>query len=442
MFQLHDTTRRRLCLAGFLSLGLAPALLVGGWCFSRHLPGEVQAEAHALSRRLGFDVKLSGVKHLRPGTLLYENFEAADPETGETIFRCRLLEVAAGEASPAPQSRPMIVMTASQPEVEAAALERIWRCLQGTLEGSRGPLEADMQFAASELTLHASSASQTLTAIQGRLENLPGGTHAQLEFRLVGADTPEPARIRVGRDRQASPPTSRFELYTGDGELPCHLLAMGLAELRPLGPRCRFRGYIWASETPDGWQGEVTGQLAELDLGGLVSDHFSHRMSGMAEVVIQSARFRQGRLEEGSVILAAGPGTIDRSLMEAASARLGLVTGRGPLPEGDQIGYDQLAFSATLDMQGLRLCGRCSTAEPGTVLSEGRRSLLGQPERQPAPAVALVRTLVPDSVVQVPATRQTDWLLRRLPVPEVVPPAGSRTDLPHARLRLPETWQR
>ena len=38
---------------------------------------------------------------------------------------------------------------------------------------------------------------------------------------------------------------------------------------------------------------------------------------------------------------------------------------------------------------------------------------------------ALVQTLVPQSAVQVPASRQTDWLLRHLPVPEVIPPPGA-----------------
>ena len=137
MFQLHDTTRRRLCVAGFLALGVLPALLVGGWCLSRHLPGCVQAEAQQLGRQLGLDVKLGGLKHLRPGAVLYEQLEAADPETGQTIFRCRLVEIARQQQSDAQgQCRPTLVMTASQPEVEAAALDRIWQCLQRTLGGS------------------------------------------------------------------------------------------------------------------------------------------------------------------------------------------------------------------------------------------------------------------------------------------------------------------
>jgi len=75
------------------------------------------------------------------------------------------------------------------------------------------------------------------------------------------------------------------------------------------------------------------------------------------------------------------------------------------------------------------------------LLSRGRQSLLGESMQESTPAVALVRALAPPSAVEVPAGRQTDWLLRHLPVPETVPIPG-RESLPHARVRLPDTWQR
>ena len=444
MFHLHDTTRRRICVAGFLSLGVLPALLISGWCLGRSMPGCAEAEADRIGRQLGLEVKIGGLRHLRPGAVLYEQLEAADPETSQVVFRCRLLEVARGEKTEG-QCRTTLTMIASQPEVEAGGLRRIWRCLQRNLEGYQGPLETDVQVSAAELTLRATRHSQTLTEVRGSLENLPSGTHAQLLFRLAGADTPEPARIRLVRNLQVSPPASGFELYTGGGELPCNVLAMGLDALKPMGPRCRFRGYIWASEMPDGWQGEVTGQLVDLDMGRLVSDHFPHRLAGRGDVTIQSARFCRGRLEEGNAIVVAGPGTIDRALIDATVDRLGLVAGGKLLSVEDKknVPYDELAFLATLDSQGLRLSGRCAASEPGVILSLDRRCLLGQSQQhqKPSPAVALVQTLVPQSAVQVPAGRQTDWLLRHLPLPEVMPIPGSRT-APHARIRLRDTWQR
>jgi len=443
MFQLHDKTRRRIGLAAFVLAGVLPLLLVGGWCLNRHLPGCAQAEADALGRQLGLVVKLEAVRHLRPGVVLYDGIELADPETGQTIFRSRCLEVAwRQQADGQGKLRPTLSVIASQPEVETAAIDLVWRWMQRLLESSPGRCDANVQLSADAVTLRADDRSQTMTDVAGLMETLPGRTSVQLDFRLVGADTPEPAGIRIVRNREASPPESRFELSTGDGELPCSVLALAIGELKPLGPRCRFRGQVWANETPDGWEGEVAGQLVELDLGSLITDHFPHRLSGIGKATIQSAHFRRGRLEECSGILAAERGTIGRSLLAAAVDRLGLVAGAAPLPPDERIAYQELAMSVVFDANGLRLRGLCTTAEPGTILSDGRKRLLGEPSRGPQPMAALVQTLVPQSTVQVPASRQTDWLLRHLPVPDVLPPPGAEAVPPTARLHLPDRWQR
>jgi hypothetical protein len=441
MFQLHDKTRRRIALAAFGLAGVLPLLLVGAWCLERHLPGCALAEADALGRQLGLVVKLEGARHLRPGVVLYEGIELADPDTGRTILRSRCLEVAwQQQVNSLGKRRPTLAVIATQPEVETAAIDLAWRWMQRLMERSPGRLESNVRLSADAVTLRADDRSQTMTDVAGLLEMLPDKTNVQIDFRLVGADTPEPAAIRIVRNRATSPPESRFELSTGDGELPCSVLALAVSELKPLGPRCRFRGQVWANESPDGWEGEVAGQLVELDLGTLITDHFPHRLSGIGEATINSAHFRGGRLEECSGMLAAKRGTISRSLMEAARAYLGLVPGAEPLPSDERIPYQELAMSVVLDANGLRLRGLCTTAEQGTVLSDGRNRLLGEPMRGAQPMAAFVQTLVPQSVVQVPASRQTDWLLRHLQVPYVVPPSDAIP--PTARVHLPDEWRR
>ena len=392
---------------------------------------------------MGLVVKLDAVRHLRPGVVLYDGIELADPETGQTILRSRCLEVAwRRQKDGQGQLRPTLCVIASQPEVETAAVGVAWRCVQRLLENSPGRLEANVQISADAITLLAGDRSQTMTEVAALLESTSGRSSAQIDFRLVGADTPEPACIRIVRNREASPPASRFELSTGDGELPCSVLALAIDELKPLGPRCRFHGQVWASETPDGWEGEVAGQLADLDFGSLITDHFPHRLSGIGRATITSARFRRGRLEECCGVLAAEHGTIGRSLLAAAVDRLGLVAGLEPLPPGDRIAYRELAMSIVFDANGLRLRGLCGTAEPGTILSDGRNRLLGESSRGSQPMAALVQTLVPQSVVQVPASRQTDWLLRHLPVPDVLAPPGAENTMPTARVHLPDEWRR
>ena len=442
MFQLHDKTRRRIALAAFVLAGLLPLLLTAGWCVERHLPGCVRAEADALGRQLGLAVKLEAVRHLRPGVVLYDGIELADPETGQTMLRSRCLEVAwRRRADSQGQIRPTLCVIASQPEVEMSQIGAAWRWLQRLLENPPDRLLANVQISADAVTLQAEGRSQTMSDVAALLETLPGRSSAQIDFCLAGVKTQEPAWMRMVRNREVSPPASRFELSTGDGELPCSVLALVVDELKSLGPHCRFHGLVWASETPDGWEGEVAGQLAELDLGSLISEHFPHRLSGVGRATIASSRFHRGRLEECCGVIAAEGGKISRSLLVAANERLGLVLGPAPIPPGDRVPYEELAMSIVLDANGLRLRGLCTTAEPGTILSDGRNRLLGEPPRGSQPVAALVQALVPESVVQVPACRQADWLLHHLPVPEAVPPGGEAV-LPTARLHLPDQLQR
>lgn len=447
MFRLHDGTRRQVCLCGFLLLCVVPTVSVACWCVRRHLPGHVRGEARRLSRLLGLDVSLDGLKHLRPGAVLYEGLQLSDPETGRVALRCRLLEAgwAAPEENQGPP-RPLLVLIASQPEVEAAEIGPLAQLVRRTLQRQPGPAEADIRVVCGELTLRSEGGSQTLSQLHGGLRCSPVGTQLQLSFRLAGVETFEPIRIRIDRNRRTTPPRTGFELDTGGGEVPCRVLAIGLPSLTVLGPRSRFRGCIWASEVRGdqaarrpvaaAWSGEMTGKLLDVDLGSLVSDRFPHKLSGTAQLTIQAARFCDARLQSASGTLVAGSGVIGRSLMDAAIEQLRLVPGQEPKTPGDLVPYDQLALAFLLDSEGLELQGRCAWPGSRAILVDRHSLLLCEPVEQPRPVLALVRTLVPLSEVQVPATRQTDWLLRHLPLPQIVPPQGSMAEAPRGRLRL------
>ena len=473
MFRLHDRTRRRICLAAFGLLCVVPTVLTGGWCIWRHLPGRVAAEAAALQRELGLDVSLQGLKHLRPGIVLYEGLALFDPETGETVLRCRVLEAARSQtAGKEGQSRTTLGLIASQPEIEVGSLDRLGQLLLRLMQRRPGTDPVDLRLTAADVTLRSQQSSQTLAGLLGEITTLPNRTHAEIAFRLASVDSAsvdsasvdsasvdsasvdsasvdsaEPIRIRVVRNRETIPPSTGFQLDTAGQPIPCDVLAMGLPILEPLGPRCRFRGYLWANEAPGGrasgsWNGELIGQLLDVDLGRQVTDRFPHRLSGTAQLTLRSARFYEGRLEDASGTLVAGPGVIGRSLMDAAVGYLRLYRDNEPPASGDLVPYEQLAMDFRIDSQGLTLRGRCPGGRPGAILVDRQGRWLGEPVLQPLPVVALLQTLVPASHVQVPATRQTDWLMRHLPLPAVVMPEGTGPVLPQARLRPGRTVEK
>jgi len=435
MFRLHDKTRRHICMALFVGLCVVPTAIIAVWCISRQLPGHTRAEAARLQSQLGLCVTLDKFSNLRPGVVLYRGIELADPESGRTVARCRVLEVA-WEQTTDEQGRPkaVLMLTASQPEIEGAGFEQIRRLLDRLLRGNTTASDVDVRFSAGELTFSAGANSQTLTEVEGGVESSPGGTQAEISFRLAGVEMPEVARIRVARNRQTWPPQTGFELYTGGAEIPCGTLAIGMPLLEPLGPGSRFRGYVWASQTAGGWEGQLTGQLIDVPLGNLISDHFPHKLSGNAKIDIRSARFAAGRLQQASGAISAGPGVVSRSLIEALVERLKLTPAVETGTLRELVSYEQLAAAFEIDTSGLKLAGRCRS--PGAILVDRYRPLLLNPASQPQPVVALLQTLVPANEVQVPATDQTDWLMRHLPVPPAVLREGGARQLPTARLRL------
>jgi len=441
MFQLHDKTRRLICVALFIGLCVFPTVIVGAWCVARQLPGRVEAEASRLESLLGLNVMLDDFSNPTPGVSLYRGVELSDPESGRTVARCRTLEASWVEG-PDQQggSRPVLILSASQPEIEGDSFEQISRLVDRLLRGNTTAADLSVRFSAAEATFRADADSQTLTEVEGGIEPSPGGTQAEVAFRLAGVEMSEPARIRVARNRQSNPPRTGFELYTADAEFHCGTLSIGIPMLEPLGSRSRFRGYIWASMTDSGWEGQVTGRLLDVPLGSLVSDHFPHKLSGESEINIQAARFSQGRLREATGNISAGPGIVSRSLIQAAVERLTLTAGVDTAKLRDLISYQQLSADFQIDVSGLRLAGRCQPS--GAILVDRQRPLLGSSSSGPQPVVSLLRTLVPANEVQVPATEKTDWLMRHLPVPPIELPEGSSTPPPTARLRLGETIER
>jgi len=272
----------------------------------------------------------------------------------------------------------------------------------------------------------ANGATHTLLAVQATVNSPPGGVQAELAFRLPHVNMPEPARIRLGRNRQISPPALGFELSTGGTKFPCALLGLGLPEFQRAGSHSRFSGYVWANQNLGGWQGEMVGEWSNLDLGELLGDQSAHKLTGPAQVYLQFVRFRDGRVEEAAGTITAGPGVVSRSLLAAAVERLSLTRGAEPNTPGEFVPFEQLAAAFLLNAKGLQLQGRCAGIGPGSILVDRYCRLVGEPVMQRKTVAALLQMLLATGEQQVPASRQAERLLRVLPLPEVQMPVTAR----------------
>jgi len=419
MFPLHDNTRRRICLAAFFGLCVAPTLLVLAFGIARRLPAHARAEAKRLSWQLGAKVSLDRVEHVRPGVVLYEGLELSDPETGARILRCPRLR-AGWKTSPDPegQGRSSFVLIASSPEIRADRFDSAWTMLEKVLTRRAGFPESNVRLTAADMTVQQGGVSHQLTAVRATIERRPDGTQADFQFRLTALETPDPIQLRVIRNHQIDPPATGVGISTGGGALPCSLATPGMPQLGALGPNCHFCGHFWMNETSNGPAGQLVGDFTNVDVEGLFAQHFSHTVRGPAHLRIEESRFRAGRLAEATGLLVAGPGEISRPLLDTAVDRLGMRHRLEPTRRTQLVAYEQLGVSFRIDPDGLQLWGACPPIDSGVILAGPFGTLLGEPVVQPLSFAALLQALASTDEVQVPATRPTGWLMSRLPVAE------------------------
>jgi len=416
MFPLHDRTRRRICLIAFGLLCLLPTAGVLAWCAAWRLPGHVRGEARRLARLSGMTVALAGLHHPRPGRIVYRELELANPETGRRVLHCDRLEAAWNVQNHAEgREKTLLALKASSTEIDAAEWGEVRRLFERVLARRAGPGAVDIRLSCEQIVLRDGEKNRMLDEIRATLKTTETASVAEWSFRPSGSEATDPIRARIRRETTAEDVSNEFELYTGREALSGDVLSRGLGIEEPFDSRCQFRGYLRARHTEAGWDGELFGTFEALELDRLVSDHFSHRLSGRANLTLRRVRFSAGRIEEAEGSLVAGPGMVSRSLLEAAMEHLGLVRG-WERPESQRlVPYEQLAASFMLDARGLQLRGACGQGEPGTLLLNRRGSLAAEP-RQIQSIASLLTTLAPRARYHLPITRETEWLARHLPL--------------------------
>jgi len=423
MIQLHDRTRRRIALAIFFTFGLMPTLAVSAWGVWWRSSWCVRGEAEQLTLRLGMEVRLSAVRHPQPGVAVYEKIVVCEPETHQPVFGCEQAEIRWDKLSKE-SNAPGLRVIISQPELNAAQWPEIWRLAEHLIAGRAETGEVGIQLEAKQLSIAGRGISQKLAHVLVQVEPRPGGPQIQASFRLPGEES-DPARILLTRNRKLTPPLTRLDIDASATPLPCPLLAIGLPGFESLGPRSWFCGTLWAACSPKGASGELAGQFAAVDMGRLTSDDAVHQLSGTVNLTIKTARFSQGRLTEAHASLTGGPGTVSRSLLEAAQ-RLGM-TARVAADEANRhVSYEKLTVWLSCDARGLRLGGMSPSGDPGTILAGrfGPVLIESQTPDEPLPLTAVAQAVAPNAESLVPIAHKPAWLTR-LPsaTPRVEPDA-------------------
>jgi hypothetical protein len=426
MFRLSDSTRRKITLGLFFAFCVVPTIGVLAFVAWHNRPGHVQAEADRLGRLLGGKVTLEDVEHPRPNITVYRELTISDPESGKPLFDCGRLEAASRLVEDQQGRRkPCLMLSASRARTNADELRQSRRLLDRLLSGGTAWSGIDLEIAVKgelalftepDLATHGSPFA--LTDVRGHVVTNAEGVLAEIRFRPLDLEMPDPIWISLQRNRQTDPPETRLRVNTGTSLLPTYFLALGLEQFDRLGPKCQFGGVIDSYQTVKGSSGNVSGSFRDLDFESVLRDRFVHRLDGTARLEVEKARFSEGRLLDASGWLMSGPGSVSRSLLNAAQQNLGLPTGGPADPRLDPIPYDLLAVSFSIDSAGLKLEGRCGTEAGNAIMTDSTGPVLGPSLISSHPIASVIAALSPNEPAQVSATQQTARLMSRLPLPD------------------------
>jgi hypothetical protein len=431
MFAIHQRMRRRICQAAFCLLCAMPTTGLLAWTMTLTSAGHTARCQEELSRWLGMEARFDRVRYPQPGLSLYEPFELVDAETGEQVLRCRALGVThAGRK---------LILEPSEVEVAAKPAQKLARLLMRRLSREI-PGEMAIWVVPTSVTVRSAAGDQTYDDVEGRIEPQPEESLATLRFRLPEPQAGEPPALSIVRKHVGGDVATTVKLETMSAVLPVSIFSPWLDLKHLLGDDTAFRGSLAVEASAGGWSGELAGVLTDVDFARLVTRRFPHQINGRGTLSIERAKIENGRLVEANGQILSESGEIGGSLLVSAVEALGCVPGAAPpgqLPftSDENYPYRNLSLEFTVDEQGLLLEASPEAKPPGAIMLNHRHeAMLSAPAFSAMPLIQLVKALVPESTVQVPATKETAALVPWLPLPEIVPPEGARR-APSARLR-------
>lgn len=420
---MHERTRRTLCRLAFLVLAILPTISTFVWVGYRCSPVYAAAERAAWEEKLfsltGLLCRVGRIERPVGGTWLLHQVEFLDPDGGDALGTVRQIELA--------EQPEGLVVLLSQPELAPGKFLRLWDALHERV--LRGPVVSRaVQIRSGEITLRAGRRAQTFTSVLCQIEPRGGGLVTRIDFQLAGIEMPRPAQVRIERNRQTVPPTTRWTLQT-DAPLPCDLFVDYLPALERLGDRSEFVGSVTMTLAPLGWTGQVSGQFQQVDLSA-ATDPLPHRLSGLATVTVRDARVEGGRIESASGSVFSPGGTVSRSLVASLAENLPLRSSEVALAAHEPLAtYEQLGFQFDWSAAGISL----TSLDPSvgdTILFSRNELLLSTNGQARMSLVSVLRALSPESPWMVPATEEMRALMNVLPLPAATPAStGTRLRL-------------
>jgi len=403
-----DRSARRIARARrlFVALGVVPLALLAGVAVWARGDGRRSALEARVAAALSLPVRIGTVSDPRPGVMLLEDVVLGDG-AGASL---RLPEVRVEESS----REIRLALTACDCPPRAAplvaAVARAW--LAGDPRYRR-----DWVVACERLTWGPDGAGSPRDDVRVECVAAEGSRAVRFVARAPAGAADE---IRVVRIAAGGTAADRVEC---EARLAAPVpLAVGAALVAATDGGERWPGATFTGEArlvsdATGWNGTLSGAVDGIDLAELTAG-FAASASGTAALSIGSATLSAGRIASARLECRSAAGSISRPLAAAGVDWLGCRPGTA-LPAGERIAFDAMAWRCRCENGELEISGGLS----GNALVEHRGGPLLVAPPGIVPWDRLAWLVSPPGVPVVPASLQTETLLRWLPLTTVGPPS-------------------
>ena len=398
--QVNEQTSRLVCRLGFLAGCIAPTLIVMLAICWHWLPFSRGAVEQQLTTALGYRVEIDSLATPQLNRQRLTGVKLIDPETGELVA-----SVARLDTSQAGRMRIIWLDDVHVARGGIAALEEM------TLRRVHQRLAADTSTVRMVLTdLNVATNTDAMQVANAALHFEPSanGAVARLELQLDEADT---SKVKLNIVRQLQPTEGlRVQLVGNERPLPCALLAEMLPDWVALGDAATFAGNFTFERTASGWQGEVTGDFANLNLARLAQQDGQPMLSAEANLSVENATIRDGRLHTARGTVATAAGDVDCQWLAEFATALNLRNNVVQRSLSQRIAFDQINFAFQYGDGGLSLAGRCDASQ--TVMLDAWGPIVATT----AAHRSQLRPLIETMAYEASSGQGTHWLTRRLPL--------------------------
>jgi hypothetical protein len=429
MLPLTRHQRQAIVTLSLVVLTIVPTAYVAltAWRISR--PGHVRDVEVEISRSIGLQVSLEGVRYPKPGEVVYQGIVLRQDEPR----RGGLTEIARARSIRLRKNGSVLALEADGLTLRADGPKQAMAQVGTLLSGVGSGAYKQVSLAASSCVIDLGGSAKGLTFelrdLAATFQDDASSPGLFVSYRLFDRGASSRCELALTRDRRGESVETVVAFKTMESlPLPARVLDVFFDSADWLGANARVQGALTLRQAGSAdWQAEFAGDLIDVDLKTLFERRFPrHRMTGLGHLAIKGARWanRPGQgfgWSSADGELTVGSGTIGIELLQALTSEMKFrhpsnrpIAARNPDVPFGALGF---TFSLTPDGEIALGGGFRNQFAPDDILVADDRPFFKAPSGA-ANVRGLLKTLFPTGAEALaPVTADSQLVSRYLPLP-------------------------